>query len=179
MIKMYGIKAVWACMATLFVCCFLASGCANQKIRQKSASTQITQMAKFQKTKQNAPVYHDFKDVLIPKELKIDQKLSFVFQTLGSTAGVLVLKGRVEINSLIAFFDVNMTKDNWKLVSSFKSPRSLMLFQKDNKWCIISVSEKDFSNNTYVEIWVAPTQEQENIPELPPVREIDESSLLK
>lgn len=104
---------------------------------------------------ENAPQYLDFGDILIPTELKIDKRSSFVFRTSGQSAGVLSLKGRVEIDSLISFFENNMAKDNWRLVSSFKSLRSLMLFQKETRWCVINISAGDFF--TYAEVWVSPT----------------------
>jgi hypothetical protein len=100
------------------------------------------------------PLYYDFGDVLIPSELKVQRQNSYVFRTPGLSAGVLSFKGRVEVNSLIIFFENNMVKDNWKPVGSFKSPRSILLYQKENRWCVISISENDFT--TDVEIWVAP-----------------------
>jgi hypothetical protein len=48
-----------------------------------------------------------------------------------------------------------MTKDNWKMVSYFKSPKSIMLFQKETRWSVIKINEETIY--TYVEIWVAPT----------------------
>lgn len=102
----------------------------------------------------DAPVYHDFNDVLIPAALKLNPKESFVVRTPEFSSGVLVFKGRVEPNSLIAFFDRYMTQDNWKLVGAFKSPRTLMLFNKNNRWCVIKISEGDFSTET--EVWVSP-----------------------
>jgi len=101
------------------------------------------------------PLYYDFGDVLVPSELNIIKKNSFVFQTPGLSAGVLSLKGRVESSSLIAFFENNMAKDAWKKVSSFKSPRTILMFQKENRWCVINITDGDFT--TSVEIWVAPT----------------------
>ena len=102
-----------------------------------------------------APLYYDFGDVLVPSELKVDKDSSFVFRTPGLSAGVLALKGRVEINSLITFFESNMAKDNWRAVSSFKSPRSMLLYQKENRWCVISITDRGL--RTRVEIWVSPT----------------------
>ncbi len=103
------------------------------------------------------PIYYDFGDVRLPDELKVDNKASFVYRTPGFSAGVLVLEGRVEIYSLIAFFEKSMVNENWKFISSFKSPRTIMLFQKENRWCVINITEKQI--NTLVEIWVAPTRE--------------------
>jgi hypothetical protein len=105
------------------------------------------------------PAYYDFGDVLIPLELKVDKKKSFIYHAPGFTAGVLVLNGRVELDSLIRFFENNMAKDNWRLLSSFKSPRTIMFFTKANRSCIINVTERQLKSE--VEIWVAPTTEEE------------------
>jgi len=66
-----------------------------------------------------------------------------------------VLTGRVEISSVVRFFEDNMAQDNWRLVTTFRSPRTMMIFQKPNRDCIINITEKQFK--TEVEIWVAPT----------------------
>ena len=100
-------------------------------------------------------LYYDFGDVLVPKELKVDKKSSFIYQTEGFSAGVLVLKGRIDSSSLVSFFERNMAKDNWQLISSFKSDRTMLLFQKAHRWCVMNINDKTF--NTVVEIWVAPT----------------------
>jgi len=47
-----------------------------------------------------------------------------------------------------------MAKDNWQIVGTFKSPRTLLLFQKENRWCVINITDGRF--DTLVEIWVAP-----------------------
>lgn len=144
-------KTIWLGTGIIAVLFLLITGCAGLKAKKGSTSTQ----ARSKKEQGPAPVYYDFGDVLIPSELKLDKKSSFVFQAPGFSAGVLSLKGRVEISSLISFFQNNMTKDNWRPVSSFKSTRTIMLFQKENRWCVINITDKGF--NTYVEIWVAPT----------------------
>ena len=105
--------------------------------------------------RKSAPIYLDFGDVLIPRELKVNKDQSFVFKTMGLTAGVISLQGNVDVPSLITFFENNLTKDNWQMVSSFKSVRSILMFQKDARWCVINITEKQF--DTYVEVWVAPT----------------------
>jgi len=100
-------------------------------------------------------LYYDFGDVLVPKELKVDKKSSFIYQTEGFSAGVLVLNGRIETSSLISFFEKNMAQDDWHMISSFKSERTMLLFQKAHRWCVMNITDERFS--TYVEIWVAPT----------------------
>ncbi|CAB1057837.1 hypothetical protein D1BOALGB6SA_2592 [Olavius sp. associated proteobacterium Delta 1] len=106
------------------------------------------------KDEKNAPLYYDFDDVLVPRDLKLNTKSSFVYHTSGLTAGVLVFTSKVERSSLIQFFENNMAKDNWQGVSSFKSPRTLLIFQKENRWCVINVTDHNW--DTLVEIWAAP-----------------------
>jgi hypothetical protein len=107
-----------------------------------------------EKEEKNAPLYYDFDDVLIPRDLKLNTKSSFVFHSSGLTAGVLVFTCKVERSSLIQFFENNMAKDNWQAVSIFKSPRTLLIFQKENRWCVINITDNSW--DTLVEIWAAP-----------------------
>ncbi|MDQ1330297.1 MAG: hypothetical protein QG578_560 [Thermodesulfobacteriota bacterium] len=151
MIKINRMKSVFAHAWILAAILFLISGCAALSKDDKKEASGST----FQKEKKNMPSYYDFGDVLIPNELKIDTDSSFVYKAPGFSGGVLALSGRVEIGSLTTFFEENMAKDNWKLISTFKSPRTVMLFQKQNRWCVINITDGDFS--TDVEIWVAPS----------------------
>jgi hypothetical protein len=107
-----------------------------------------------EKDDKKVPLYYDFSDVLIPRELELDVNSSFVYHTAGFTAGILAFKSKAEIGSMIDFFESNMAKDNWQAVGTFKSPRTLLLFQKENRWCVINITDNRWS--TLVEIWVAP-----------------------
>ena len=129
---------------------FTVGGCSSVSKKDNKAT------APESNTSTAAPaLYYDFGDVLVPKQLKVDKKSSFIYETSGFTAGVLVLKGRVETNSLISFFERNMVNDNWKIISSFKSEQTLLLFQKAQRWCVITIADGTY--NTNVKIWVAPT----------------------
>ena len=129
----------------------IISGCAGGKTKKSGPKSQAT----TPKVKEPSPLYYDFGDVLIPNGLKVNKKASFVYTSSGFSAGVLTLSGRVEINSLIAFFESNMQKDNWRIISLFKSPRTIMLFHKESRWCVINITEEYCK--THVEVWVAPT----------------------
>ena len=137
-------------LSGLLVMMLLVAGCATQQGATVDGANADT-------SDPNAPLYYDFGDVLIPREMKVDKNASFVFRTPGLSAGVLAMKGRVESRSLIAFFENNMANDNWNLVSAFKSYRNIMLFKKENRWCVINITEKRL--NTYLEVWVSPTVE--------------------
>lgn len=103
----------------------------------------------------STPLYYGFPDVLIPAELREDRQNSYLVQSHGFSAGILAFRGRVDRGSLIAFFRENMAKDNWQTIGSFTASRSILLFQKDNRWCVINISEGDFS--TSVDIGVVPS----------------------
>ncbi len=96
--------------------------------------------------------YYDFDDVRIYNELKMDAKESFVIETPGTKSGVLVFDGSVERLSLTDFFVNQMRRDGWTMRSAFKSPRTILIFEKPGKFGVISITDERF--NTHVEIWV-------------------------
>ena len=96
--------------------------------------------------------YYDFDDVRIYNELKLDAKESFVIETPGANSGVLVFDGRVERLSLTDFFVNQMKRDGWRMRSAFKSPRTILIFEKPGKFGVVSITDERF--NTHVEIWV-------------------------
>ncbi len=127
------------------------SGCATADTNTSGGTSDSA----IQKDQGATPLYREFGDVLIPSEMDTVPDASFIYSTSGFTAGVITIKGRVDTESLIAFFENNMAKDNWKMVSVFKSPKSIMMFRKETRWSVINIHEETF--NTYAEIWVAPT----------------------
>ncbi len=139
--------------AMICVCAalLLFTGCSTFKSK-KAPSTSPTGSRVAPQAKD---IYLDFGDILLPRQLKVDRGDSFVFSTSGFTAGLLSLNGRVEVNSLIAYFENKMPVDGWQLISAIKSSRSMLLFKKQARWCVISISEGSLS--TGVKIWVAPT----------------------
>jgi hypothetical protein len=101
-----------------------------------------------------SPVYHDFDDILVPGGMKPNRRISSVVQTETISAGVLSLSGKIDIETLIQFFKNNMAKDNWRSASAFKGNRSLLLFEKSNRWCVISLADDGYGSR--VDIWVVP-----------------------
>jgi hypothetical protein len=144
-------KRMWLIVFGLMIAMVISNGGCSSLTKKDSTAT-----APSAKSDSGVPaIYYDFGDVLVPKELKVDKRSSFIYQTEGFSAGVLVLKGRIETSSLISFFESNMAKDNWQNISTFKSERTMLLFQKAHRWCVMNITDESF--NTYVEIWVAPT----------------------
>ena len=145
--RSYTLRSVMVSLTAALL--LAAAGCSTlSKDKQQEASPEP-------QAKKPAPVYHDFNDVLVPAEMQIERDESFIYQTAGFTVGILTLKGRVDLESLIEFFEKNMPGDNWQMVSQFKSPRTMMLFQKNNRWAVVEISEGTYY--TYAKVWVAPT----------------------
>jgi hypothetical protein len=150
---MPGTRPVTLCARTFFIIVILlltAGGCSSLSQDQKSTGNPSTATGQGAAT-----VYYDFDDVIVPKEMTLIKKETFVYGTIGLKAGVLALKGRIDLTSLVAFFEINMKKDNWQMVSQIKTPHVLMLFHKENRWCVIALNEESY--NTYTRIWLAPT----------------------
>jgi hypothetical protein len=138
---------VWLLSLLLLV----GSGCAALK---KSEDSSVEAEEVKSEVKGLAPIYYDFADILIPAELSLDKKNSFVYSTPSFSTGVLVFDGYVQGESLVNFFTTNMPRDGWILKSSFRYRRVILNFEKDQRSCLLSVAE--YPLKTRVEIWVAP-----------------------
>ena len=145
---------VWS-LAVMMAIVFIA-GCSVLKKRDPDAAAAAGDGSRAA----TRDIYMDFDDVLIPEDMPRDKERTFVFRIGALTAGVLVLKGRVPPETLIEFFQGNMSRDNWRAVSSFRSPRSLLIYEKEERWCIITITEDDFDHKTRVEIWLSPKSEE-------------------
>jgi hypothetical protein len=153
--KIHSKKYAKRAIAVILIATFIA-GCSALKKRDGSAAGDAGQAS----TTASRDIYLDFDDVLIPEDMQRDKKRTFVFRIGALTAGVLVLKGRVAPETLIKFFESNMSRDNWRAASSFRSPRSLLIYEKEERWCIITITEDDFDHKTRVEIWLSPKSEE-------------------
>ena len=103
------------------------------------------------------PLFYDFPDIPVPHELTVQRGDSYVYQQGKERVGILTCKGRVEVTSLIRFFQVGLPKEGWISKGGFRYHRSMLLFEKPNKTCVIDIYEELFS--TYVEIYVIPKTE--------------------
>ena len=132
---------------------FFISGCFADTSSSKPEDGTSDVQPKSRKT---TAVYYDFEDVLIPSELKVVDAKTVVVSTPGFTSGIITLKGRIERRSLFNFFNNNMQKDNWNVLSQIKSPgTTIMVFQKAARISVITIRSEQF--NTYVEVGVAPS----------------------
>jgi hypothetical protein len=103
------------------------------------------------------PDQKEFGDVMIPREMDIDKDASFIYNRGGVNAGLLRLSGRVDGKSLMRYFQNNMANEGWRMASQFQAPQSLMLFEKENRVCVIMLEDSTFQ--TFVDVWVVPRNE--------------------
>jgi len=120
--------------------------------------------AKPETAQKRLPDVREFDDVLIPREMDIDKDSSAIYRREGMSAGLLRLSGRVEMSSLMRYFQNNMANEGWRPISQFRSPHSLMLFQKGNRMAVIALEDENFQ--TFADVWVVPMNE--SIDNLPP-----------
>ena len=161
-------------MLVIIFSAFLISGCSSGYFSNTSTGATGSAATDSLESSQPKAVYYDFDDVLCPSELALVEKSTFIVTSNGYTSGILTLKGRIEKNSLVNFYTVNMLKDNWNSVSQIKSPvSSILVFQKSSRWAVITMREKDFY--TYVEVGVAPTLSQT----IPVIESSGESTLFE
>jgi hypothetical protein len=161
---MAGIKGKWRIVG-LFVLTMglmgllISCGSSLQEQKKEPTMTSALQSAAPEKNlEQPDGRYYDFEDIQIPKELKLDEKKSNVYQSQDIKSGVLQFDGYVEIRSLIDFFMIGMARDKWGLKANFKRPpQTILLFEKKNKRSIFFIEDTMF--NTHVEIWTIPTRD--------------------
>jgi PBP1b-binding outer membrane lipoprotein LpoB len=141
---------------------FLATGCAgwNRMTGQEEKPKP--------KTEGLNQAFYSFPDIPVPKELTLNRDKSFVYETQAFKAGVLVLSGKVEIESLENYFKVSMMKNGWRFINSYKYSDVIFNFMKDDKSANIRMNADTF--NTHVEIWVGPIQQERSIPDRPVLR---------
>jgi hypothetical protein len=99
-------------------------------------------------------VFYTFPDIPVPKELTLVREKTFIYETPTVKAGVLVLKGNVEMGSLESYFKANMAKNGWRFVNSYKYNDVILNFVKEDKASNIRATREAFT--TQVEIWVGP-----------------------
>ena len=107
---------------------------------------------------QMRPTAYDFPDILIPNELELVSGSSYVFQGPKTKAGLLVFKGRVDTKSVIDFFQTSMPRESWKFKGGFRYKRSVLVFEKPEKICLINIHEDLYY--TYVEVYLTPMEGQ-------------------
>lgn len=138
-------------LALLMLSSFILFACSPKQFRSDDPSDPTVHETKHTET---TSYYYDFDDILVPRAMTLQTQKSFIFETPKVKGGLLTFTGRVDATSLASFFLNNMLKDGWKLRSSFKYRRTVLVFTKPDKDCIINIVDGRFT--THLEILIAP-----------------------
>jgi hypothetical protein len=107
----------------------------------------------FAKKEQGSPssdtglrvAFSDFEDVPIPSEVSPNKKKTQLYSAGKGKVGLLTLEGRVDPDSLAAFFQNNLPRNGWKPMTSLKDRDHVLVFVKDDRVCLINISEGWFT----------------------------------
>lgn len=135
-------RIIILCFAVALIC----AGCAA--FQKQSEPTEPPKKEGFNQT------FYGFPDVPIPKEMNIVNDRSFVYETPTFKAGVIVLNGNVDVTSLENYFKINMSKNGWRYINSFRYKDVVLNYVKDDKTANIKISRGAFL--TELEVWVGP-----------------------
>jgi hypothetical protein len=78
-----------------------------------------------------------------------------VFHTANYSIEFLTFSGKMEPDAIVCYFTDGMPEDGWRFVSSFKSPKNIMFFLKEGRFCIITITSRTFA--AVVQILVTPS----------------------
>ena len=123
-------------LAALFVLVLVVqwtlAGCASLRGKEaEPASSETALRASFS----------GFEDVLIPSDISMDRKKSQVYSAGKVKVGLLTFKGRVEPGSLADFFQANLPRNGWKLMTNMKDRDQTLIFLRDDRVCMITIAE--------------------------------------
>lgn len=84
----------------------------------------------------------EFSDISIPIDMDVVSGETFVtYSPGGMKVGIQQFKGRVEIGSLVSTMQRYMQRDGWTLRAVFRANKSVLIFEKSDKICVLSMSD--------------------------------------
>jgi hypothetical protein len=145
-------KGISLRLLALLVLVCLAGAC-NTFDGKHMKTASLTPSKNTGKESVKAPVYHKFKDILVPGDFTENKKYSAVTETAGMTTGFMSFYGPVEAASAANFFSIKMIMDGWKHVTYAKSSlATVLIFNKGKRWCTVELSETDFTTDLRISV---------------------------
>jgi hypothetical protein len=89
--------------------------------------------------------FSDFEDVPLPPEVSPNKRKTQLYSAGKGKVGLLTLEGRVDPDSLAAFFQNNLPRNGWKPMTSLKDRNYVLVFVKNDRMCLITISEGWFT----------------------------------
>ena len=134
-------------------------GCSTT-VKERQQGQPVTEATGETKGETVATGKYYLDDVRVPDELNYKPDESMIYETTKFKAGVLRFsKFRLDVQSLIDFFNYQMVKDNWTFVNMFKGKEVQLTYTKPDKTCNIRITES-WTGMTRVTIAVGPLGEK-------------------
>ena len=71
---------------------------------------------------QRLPDQREFDDVMVPRDMDIDREASAIYRRDGASIGILRMSGRIELSSLMRYFQNNLGNEGWRQISVIAGP---------------------------------------------------------
>ena len=124
-------------LAVLFLFALWAlAGCASSAKKDQGTASSETGLR---------VAFSDFEDVPLPSEVSPNKRKTQLYSAGKGKVGLLTLEGRVDPDSLAAFFQNNLPRNGWKPMTSLKDRDHVLVFVKDDRMCLITISEGWFT----------------------------------
>lgn len=98
--------------------------------------------------------YAEFDDIPIPTEVSSIKETTIITTPGGVKTGLQVFKGRVEVGSLNSAMIGYMQREGWEMRSSTRGARSLLIFEKEDRYATIYILDGMF--NIEMQVYVSP-----------------------
>jgi hypothetical protein len=108
------------------------SGCMQKTVTPESAGP--TEAA-------SPAAAYRFEDLPVPATMNLIRSDSYIFESGGFRAGILVYEGKDDPAELVKYYRENMPQHNWKLTSVFEHEQANLVFQKPGWNCNITISK--------------------------------------
>jgi hypothetical protein len=89
--------------------------------------------------------FSEFEDVPLPPEVSPNKSKTQLYSVGKGKVGLLTLEGRVDPDSLAAFFQNNLPRNGWKPMTSLKDRNYVLVFVKNDRMCLVTISEGWFT----------------------------------
>ena len=143
---------------------FLLAAVLSLSACQLFGSDEVTDSEPVVAAPEQTGSYYNFDDVQIPFGMKPDRKATYIYENEELKAGVLTLKGAVDLNEALTFFETKLPEDGWTMLSSFTAHKNVRIFTKPEKVCLIIAQRAGSLSDQVVEIWVAPVRPGVKVP---------------
>ena len=85
--------------------------------------------------------YNEFPDVAIPQGMEAAKERYITFSQSGQKIGTEEFSGRIEAFSLVNAMQQYLSRDGWQMRSSFRSKRTIMIFEKQDRLCTLLIDD--------------------------------------